>query len=133
MLVKQEYEMAGATGAFAAERRNTTPIWILRVLLALAFGAAGLLKLAGTARMVDEFQKIGFGDWFLYLTGALEIFGVVLVLIPSMTFWGALILCGICAGAFAAQIGPLHGDVIHVFFLGALVVLTAWLTRPRYR
>ena len=42
----------------------------------------------------------------------------------------ALILLGICAGALVAQIGPLHGDLIHVFVLGALLALAAWLSRP---
>jgi hypothetical protein len=31
----------------------------------------------------------------------------------------------------AAQLGPLHGDVIHVLGLGGLAALTAWVSRPR--
>ena len=44
-------------------------VWGVRVLLALAFGAAGAAKLAGAQQMVQVFDAIGFGQWFRYLTG----------------------------------------------------------------
>ena len=105
-------------------------LWVLKGLLALAFMAAALLKLSGNPKMVAEFGEIGFGQWFRYLTGAIEIAGAGLLLWPRTAFLGALILLGICAGALVAQIGPLHGDLIHVFVLGALLALAAWLSRP---
>jgi hypothetical protein len=43
---------------------------------------------------------------------------------------GALILLGVWSGAFLVQIGPWHGDVIHVLVLGSLLCLAAWLIRP---
>jgi putative oxidoreductase len=104
--------------------------WILRILLVLVFGAAGAAKLAGVAMLVAEFDKIGLGQWFRYLTGATEVMGAVLVLMPGFTFYGAILLLCVCGGAFIAQIGPLHGDVVHVFVLGTLAALTMWLTRP---
>jgi len=30
----------------------------------------------------------------------------------------------------AAQLGPLHGDVIHALVLGGLAALAAWVSRP---
>jgi putative oxidoreductase len=104
--------------------------WILRILLALAFGAAGFAKLCGVAMLVAEFDKIGLGQWFRYVTGTTELIGAVLVLLPRTTFYGASLLLCVCVGALIAQIGPLHGDVIHVFVLGALAGATIWMTRP---
>ena len=115
-----------------AARLPTILTWALKIALALAFGAAALMKLTSQAKMVEEFDKIGFGPNFLYVTGAIELSSVLLLLWPRTAFFGALGLMGICAGAFVAQTGPLHGDVIHVFVLGALAVLAAWLTRPQF-
>jgi hypothetical protein len=63
------------------------------------------------------------------VTGASEVTGSVLLLWPLSAFFGALILLGVCSGTFLAQIGPLHGDLIHVFVLGSLLLLVAWLSR----
>jgi putative oxidoreductase len=95
----------------------------------LVFGAAGVAKLVGVAMLVAEFEKIGLGQGFRYLTGVTEVIGAALVLMPGFAFYGAILLLCVCGGAFIAQIGPLHGDVVHVFILGTLVALTIWLTR----
>lgn len=113
------------------KRSVVIALWILRTLLALAFGAAAFAKLSNVPMMVAEFGKIGLGQWFRYFTGATELVGVALMLWPRTAFYGALVLLAVCVGAFVAQIGPLHGDVVHVIALGALTALAAWATRPR--
>jgi putative oxidoreductase len=50
-------------------------LWVLRVVVSLAFLAAGGSKLAGAPAMVAMFAKIGFGQWFRILTGLLEVAG----------------------------------------------------------
>ena len=44
-------------------------LWTLSGLVALAFVFVGGGKLAGTAAMVELFDKVGLGQWFRYLTG----------------------------------------------------------------
>ena len=104
--------------------------WVLKGLLALAFLAAAAMKLTSQPHMVEEFGKLGLGQGFHYFTGALEVVAIALLLWPRASFFGALILLGVCGGAFIAQVGPLHGDLIHVFVLGGLAALAAWLARP---
>ena len=48
-------------------------LWLLRVVVGLAFLAAGGSKLAGAPAMVAMFATIGFGQWFRILTGLLEV------------------------------------------------------------
>ena len=55
-------------------------VWGVRALLALAFGVAGMAKLAGMPQMVQVFDAIGVGQWFRYVTGVVEVLGAVLVL-----------------------------------------------------
>jgi putative oxidoreductase len=104
--------------------------WLLKIVLALAFLAAAYFKLSSQPMMVAEFAKIGLGQGFRYVTGAIEIAGVLLLLWPATAFWGALVLICICAGALIAQVGMLHGDLVHVFILGGLACLAALLARP---
>ena len=125
--------MTNTSTSTAPNSTRVSALWVLRVLVAFAFGAAGLAKLAGVSMMVAEFQKIGLGQWFRHFTGLIEVAGAVFVLWPRTTFIGALILLCVCAGALVAQLGPLHGDVVHVLVLGVIVALTVWLTRPAKR
>ena len=49
-------------------------VWALRVFLALVFVAAGVDKFLG-AMWVRVFNDIGFGQWFRYVTGIVELLG----------------------------------------------------------
>ncbi len=105
-------------------------VWLLKIVVALAFAAAAFFKLSGQPKMIEEFGKIGLGQGFRYLTGAIELVCAGLLLWPRTAFYGAVGLFCVCAGALIAQIGPLHGDLVHVFVLGGLTALAGWLSRP---
>ena len=107
----------------------TIVTWVLRLLVAALFLFAGYMKLSGNQMMVQEFGTIGLGDWFRLFTGACEVAGAILVLIPSFTGWGALLLLCVDIGAFFAQAFVLHGDVIHTIVIGAVIAVLLFLTR----
>src|SRR5580704_17946444 len=85
--------------ASAPPRWKSASLWTVRALLALAFAAAGGAKLYGVPMLVEEFQHIGLGQGFRYLTGSLELLGAVPILIPSLGAFGALLLSCIMVGA----------------------------------
>jgi len=89
------------------------------------------MKLVGQSMMVQEFDTIGVGQWFRYLTGLLEIIGGVSVLMPSYSALGALLLLIVNVGAFIAQIGILHMDWIHPIIIGALLLALVYLQRGK--
>jgi len=78
-------------------------VWGVRIVLALAFAAAGAAKLASMPQMVVTFEAIGFGQWFQYFTGVVELLGVVLLLVPRRGFIGGLWLGGTMVVAGATQ------------------------------
>lgn len=123
--------MTTASSSPTRNRGLVIALWIVRILLALAFVAAAFFKLSGAPMMVAEFDKVGLGQGFRYLTGVIELASAILIVVPRTVFYGALGILGVCAGAFVAQLGPLHGDVIHVLVLGALAAFVAWFSRPR--
>ena len=53
--------MSSSSSVSPTQRRV---VWGIRILLALAFGAAGIAKLLGVELMVQLFSAIGFGQWF---------------------------------------------------------------------
>ncbi len=82
--------------------------WILIVLLALLFVPIGGMKLLGVPAAVKEFEMIGFGQWFRFVTGILELTGAIGLLIPKHRFWAALLIATIMLGATMINIWVLH-------------------------
>jgi uncharacterized membrane protein YphA (DoxX/SURF4 family) len=107
--------------------------WVLQGLAAAAFLAAGGSKLAAVPAMVDMFAKLGAGQWFRYLTGALEVIGAVLLLVPRAAFYGAALLALVMVGAIVIHLAVLGGSPIPALVLLVVVGTVAWLRRPTAR
>jgi len=105
-------------------------VWGVRILLALAFGAAGLAKLAGVPQMVQVFDAIGFGQWFRYVTGAVEVGGALLLLAPATGFIGGLLLTVTMAGAVATHLVLIGGNPAPAIVLALLSAFVTWRLRP---
>jgi uncharacterized membrane protein YphA (DoxX/SURF4 family) len=115
------------TVSLPVSRTRGIVVWVLRILLAALFLFAGVSKLLGLGNMVSEFETVGLGQWFRYLTGILEIIGVVSILAPRVSVYGAVLLLCIDVGAFVAQVTRLHGDWIHTIVIGAALVAVIFL------
>jgi putative oxidoreductase len=105
-------------------------VWGVRILLALAFGAAGLAKLMGVEMMVATFEAIGVGQWFRYLTGGIEVLGAVLMLVPATGLWAGLLLGGTMVGATISHFVVVPGTPVPAIVLGLLCAVVVWHLRP---
>ncbi|MGP4694116.1 DoxX family protein [Agrobacterium cavarae] len=106
-------------------------LWSLQIVVGLAFIAAGIAKLIGAPSMTIIFDHIGIGQWFRFLTGAIEITGGVLLLWPGRTVFGALLLTMTMIGALFTHfvlIGGVWQPAACLFVLSALLV---WLNRAQ--
>lgn len=101
-------------------------VWGIRIVLAVAFLAAGGSKLAGVAAMIELFDKIGFGQDFRLMVGAIEVFGALLVLIPRTGLPGALWLGGTMVGAVGTHLFLIGGSPVPAIVLGLLCAFVAW-------
>jgi uncharacterized membrane protein YphA (DoxX/SURF4 family) len=126
-LIKEGETMANSNKGWAIA------LWVLRILLGAAFVASGGAKLAGVPAMVEMFDKVGAGQWFRIVTGALEVSGGILLLIPRLTFYGAALLLLVMVGAVTAHLTVLGGSPAPALFLLVLNALTAWLTRTTWK
>lgn len=112
--------------------------WVLRVVVGLTFLLIAATKLTGTADTVEYFDAIGWGQWFRYLTGSLDLVGAVLLFVPRYTFYGAIVLISSVGTATVLSVTVLRGDpqwgdlamVLQPLILTSLTVALAWLTWP---
>src|ERR1700761_1825008 len=95
--------------------------WVLQDLAAFAFLAAGGSKLAAAPAMVEMFAKLGAGQWFRYLTGALEVIGAVALLVPRAAFYGAVLLAAVMVGAVVTHLAFLGGSPLPALVLLVIV------------
>ena len=106
-------------------------VWALRVFLGLVFVAAGVDKFLGPM-WVRVFNDIGFGQWFRYVTGIVEVLGGCLLLVPRATVVAVPALVCTMAGALLVHlavvgIGP--ATVAVSVLIAALMVL--WFLHRR--
>ena len=108
--------------------------WVLTILLAISFILAGGIKLTNSPGMVQEFARVGLGQWFRYFTGALEVSGAIGLLIPRVRFWAALQIAVVMVGATFANLTVLHlpNMALVTVILLALVLVLAWLRRGAF-
>jgi len=76
----------------------------LQIVLAAMFLFSGGSKLFGAPAMVALFDAIGWGQWFRYVTGAIETTAAVALLIPSAAAFGAVLLIPTMIGATATNL-----------------------------
>lgn len=104
-------------------------VWVLRVLMALAIGFGGVLKVVAAPQMVDLFATIGAGQWLRYLVGLLEIAGAIGLLVPPLTGLAAGGLVALLAGAAVTNVTVVgQSPLVPVIFL-LLCALIAWNQR----
>ena len=100
--------------------------WIVRAAVAFIFISSGLEKfgIGGGREWIGIFNRIGWGDWFRYLTGVLEILGGVLLMIPITSTAGAALLVACMVGAILAHIfklGDPFSSIINILLIAAIV------------
>jgi len=106
-------------------------LWVFQVLLAAMFLFAGGNKLAGNPQMVGLFDVIGIGQWFRYLTGALEVLGGAALLVPRLSGVGAALLVAVMVGAVATHVGVLHNSPAMPLGLLIGLLFVAWGRRAQ--
>lgn len=83
------------------DRMDLIRTWVPRVAMSLFFLSFGSQKFTDRY-WIQVFATIGFGDWFRYLTGSLQIAGALLLRIPRTALIGAAILAVTMVGAMLA-------------------------------
>ena len=118
--------LAGESNTEGRVGRLRITDWVVRAAVAFVFVSSGLEKfsIGPGAEWVKMFARIGWGDWFRYLTGVLEIAGGALLMVPVLSTLGAGILIACMAGAILAHIfklGDPFSSIINILLIAAIV------------
>jgi uncharacterized membrane protein YphA (DoxX/SURF4 family) len=111
-----------------AARTKDISLRALQVILALFFVVASAApKLIAHSSATQSFEDIGFGMWFMYVVGILELCGGVALVIPLLSGISALALIGLMIGAFITQLTVFDGEYAATpLLLMAPLALIAW-------
>jgi putative oxidoreductase len=115
----------------STEKITNVVLWILQIAAAGMFLMVGFLKLSGNPQLVGLFEAIGLGQWFRYLTGALEVGGAILLLIPRTSGLGAFLLAGVMVCAVATHLFIVGGSPLGAIILLVVTTVVAWGRRQR--
>lgn len=96
--------------------------WILTIIVAATFFYASYLKLTAAPMLVATFASFGYPPWFMYVTGALESVGAILLFVPRVAFVGAGLLVCITIGALYSHLT--HGQAQMIGPPAVLLVLS---------
>jgi putative oxidoreductase len=116
----------------APSKTLTTSLWVVQILLALAFGMAGLMKL--TTPAVELAKMLPFSVGLARFIGVSELAGALGLLLPALTrirplltplAASGLVLVMILAAIFHILRGE-FGSVPVNFILGGLASFVAW-------
>ena len=104
-------------------------LWVLQGLLAVAFLYFGASKFSPhVISWIELFATIGFGQWFRYFTGGLEVICAVLLLVPKTSAIAAVLLACAMAGAVLVHLFILRDGYAAVFpgFPLLVLIVVAW-------
>jgi putative oxidoreductase len=107
--------------------------WVLRGGVTLFFLLTGIEKFPSGpgAPWVAVFEQIGIGQWFRYLTGAIQVVGGILFLFPRTCLIGAAMLASTMLGAMLVHIVVRHSVASSIFPALVLVAVVAIAARER--
>ncbi|GAA2310524.1 hypothetical protein GCM10009853_080020 [Glycomyces scopariae] len=124
-----------AAGAAARPGRGPHVVfWVLQALAAaFIIVASGTPKLLGAESAAAGFDLIGWGDWFMYAIGALEVAGGVGLLIPRLSGLAATCLGLLMIGAAIFNATILDFPVVTPVILLVVFAAIAWVRRSQTR
>lgn len=120
-----------ATSPARAGRGTNIALWVLQAVTAVAVLGAGASTVAGAAQPVEIFEAIGFGDWFRYLVGLLQLGGAVGLLLPRLCGLAGLALVGMWLVAIGTHLFAIGGNAGAAVVFLVLTAVIAWGRRDR--
>lgn len=96
--------------------------WVLTAIVAVMLGMSGVSKVMGTQEMVNNFTFVHLLP-YLALVGVAELIGVVLLIIPRTSSYGALVLSSIMSSAAAIHLSYMNGTGV---IIPVVLGLMAW-------
>lgn len=82
--------------------------WVLTGLVSFIFIPSAIMKLSGSAEVVENFAKMGIDGSTAKMIGIVELISIILFIIPRTGVLGTLLLAAYMGGAIATHLE--HGE-----------------------
>jgi len=102
--------------------------WVLSVITALFLGKGAIDKLVGTQEMVGNFAFMKL-EKYRVVTGLGELLGVVLLLIPTTSLFGAILIASFMSAAVVMHLSLMGGSKTYVPIIVGLLALAGHFLR----
>jgi hypothetical protein len=124
---------AAATTTTTSRAANAV-LWVLQILLAIAYAFSASGKLTADAQNVAGFEAMGLGVTGMYIIGALELAGAIAMFVPRLTGLAALCFVALMTGAVIATVA-IGGGVLAAIpaVIGVIAAIVAWGRRESTR
>jgi uncharacterized membrane protein YphA (DoxX/SURF4 family) len=104
-------------------------IWVLRILAAIILLQTLFFKFSSAPESIYIFSKIGMEPWGRIGSGILELVASILILLPPVTVFGALLAFGLMSGAIFFHLTKLgisvQNDNGQLFIYAVLVLFSS--------
>ena len=102
--------------------------WALTAIVTFMLGMSSVSKIVGTQEMINNFTFMNLLP-YLALLGVVELGGVVLLIIPKTSKYGAVLLSSYLSGAAALHLAMMGGAGVMTPIMLGLAVWTAHCLR----
>ena len=102
--------------------------WALSVITSLFLGKGAIDKLVGTQEMVGNFAFMKL-EKYRVVTGLGELLGVVLLLIPATSLFGAILIASFMSAAVVMHLSLMGGAKTYVPIIVGLLALAGHFLR----
>ena len=116
-----------------SDKTKNTIGWNAQVLMIAGFAFFAFTKLTGSPEVVANFERWGYPHGFVYLIGAVEALGVLLLLSPRTAGYGAILLIGTMVGAVATHL--MNGEAAYIgmpLLFTAILAAILWARTPLF-
>ena len=120
------YTSMASTELGEISKGKNAVLWVLQVFGSAIFLMSGWMKLSGDEQIVQMFDAIGGGQWFGYVTGLVEFFSALLLLVPALSVIGALLLIPTMIGAIFTHLFIVGGSPALPIGLLIAMSIVAW-------
>ncbi len=128
--------MQSATRTATISKKKYWAGGIISALAVLFLLFDSVIKLMSIGPVVESFNQLGYPPRYALGIGILELFCVVVYVIPRTSVFGAVLLTGYLGGAIATHVrigSPLFTHTLFPIYIGLLIWIGLFLREDRLR
>jgi uncharacterized membrane protein YphA (DoxX/SURF4 family) len=106
-------------------------VWLVTLFIVFVFATQGFAKFSSQGFWAGAFARWGYPVWFRLLIGVVEILAALLLLVPRLAAYGAMLVVTIMVGGIATKLHAGQARAIVVELVWILLATLVFLARRR--